>query len=263
MNSNISVDSFIQALDVISESLTYDVFLPCLQKHITLKYLNTQQFNKIITQFVLDNNTTNKTIVEILQSNLLTKDILIKDISVFDYAILLLNTKKICMNDELTVLFTPSEIEQFNLQPYNKYSITELLELKKDILPVPPLTSEIDGFVITCSLPTVYRELESLITHINDTENSKNIETAFFTALIKYINDIRIGDNTFNFFEHPLQAKIEIVQRLPAHVVNNIIKTIEKLKQPLTDLITIQIKDDQDVLVIEKEIPLSGDLFNF
>jgi hypothetical protein len=257
------INGFIQALDNIAESLTYSVTLPSTREQLTFKQLNTYQFNKIITSFSATTSTdTGKAVVEILQENAQTKTPLIKDISVFDYVYILLETKKQCLADEMFIFLTEDEIETYNLNSPHSISITDFLITKKDIVPVPPLTVQIDGITITCSLPTVYRELEAQIVDI-DTNTETHIENIFLTTIVKYIDDITIQSNIVKFNEQNLYTKLEIVRRLPAHVINSVIKAIEKIKIPLTRLTTIELKNNEGELVLNKEIPLAGDLFNF
>lgn len=260
---NIDPDRFIQALDAISESLTYDVLLPSIQKTLTFKQLNTQQFNKIIAAYTSNNQHFNKEFVNILQKNLLTEYILLKDINLFDYVYLILDTKKACLADEFTIFFSEDEVINYNLPPSKVYSITEYLETRKDILLVPPLTIETTGFTVTCSLPTIFKEVQTVISPYQDTEKEKYIEYILLATIAKYIDSISIENNVFNFNEHDLNTNIKILERLPSHAISRIIKTIEKIKTPLIQLTTLDIKDKDNNIILQKEIPLLGDLFNF
>jgi hypothetical protein len=257
------INSFIQALDNVTNSLIYTVTLPSTREQLTFKQLNTYQFNKIITSFSTNTSLdTGKVVVEVLQENSQAKSPYIKDISVFDYIHLLLETKKHCLSDEILIFLTDEECELFNLTSPYKITITDFLKSKTDIVPIPPLNTQVDDIIITCSLPTVYRELEAYITD-SDQNTESYIENVFLTTVIKYIDDINIQGNIVKFNEQNLLTKLEIVKRLPAHTVNSVIKLIEKIKAPLTQLTTITLKNKNGEDVTTKEIPLAGDLFNF
>jgi len=256
---NTDINSFVQALDGLSSSLKYSVLLPSTQKQLTFKQLNTYQFNKIITS----TKSTTKILTDILQENLVEQDVLIKNINIFDFAHILLLTKKHCIVDEIQLLFTDEEIEEYNLEDTYKQTITEFLELKKNILPIPPLTCQSDDITVVCSLPTVEREIETRIPDNVDVESEKYIEELFLMSVVKYINTINIQNTNSIIFDNiDLQSRVAILQRLPANTIKTIINTIEKLKTPITDFLTIDIKNP-DGLIFTKEISLSREFFGF
>jgi hypothetical protein len=244
--------------------LTYDVFLPHKHLNITFKHLNTQQFNKIIASYTINTTSLNKEVIDILQENVLTENINLFTLTVFDFAYILLNTKKNCLSDELVVFFTEDEIQNYGVEEYKTYSITELLKEKEEVLPVPPLTVNVDDITVVCSSPSVRKELEYTVSTQPPFENEEEyIENLLLNTITKYIDEIKINDIVYSFSTYNLNNNYHIVKSLPAKVIKQVIKAIEKIKAPSTRLMTLPVYNNENIKLFEKEVSFSNNFFNY
>ena len=79
----------------------------------------------------------------------------------------------------------------------------------------------------------------------------KVLTTAFITELAKYIKEVKINDNYFNYHNLSISEKIEIVENLPAVLVQNIFNEIFNIKSSIEAIYTV--KNENNTKMIEMD----------
>jgi hypothetical protein len=263
--------TFLTELSALNESLSYDVFLDTRNESVKIKQLNTEQFNDILSTLVNDSFSENgfiPTIANILNSNILDKNVDIYNLSYLDFVKIILETRKNCITDSINLIFSDDEKETYNLQTdYFEYSLKEhLRETASTDLKFEPITY--NNITVTLTIPSVKTviTLDSTI-KIQNTEITSDIVKKFFIKEItKYISSVSINENNILFSDLLPLEQINIVNNLPAHLINEIIKSIEVAKNSISSLILAKIP----YLDVEgkeasffKEISIDGTLFNY
>lgn len=267
---------FLNALTQFSENSTYNVFLPHAQQTLQLKQLNTEQFNKILAAYTVDASNTSaefyKSFLTIIHENNLTPDIDLKALSMFDIGYLVLKTKQVSVSDTYTFYFTAEEIETYELKANKvEVSFTEHFEKNcKNLLPLPPLSVNNGEINVLCSIPTIFTEvlLEEYFQALENTQSpEKTVENFFLKEITKYIQEISFKDKRISTNKLVVEERLQLIKQIPSSVINDVIKSIEKIKQPLSSLTTVFINNDgvcdEEHAVLSKELPLTGALFNF
>ena len=265
---------FLELLTQFTDNSTYDVFLPHSRQNLKLKQINAEQFNKLLTTYAVETKKSyidfNKTFFSIIHENLIQKDVDLKTLSVFDINLLTLKTRQVNISDKYTFYYTSEEIEEYGLQNNKvEISLKEHLDATcKNILPKPPLTVSDENITLLCDIPTLYSDIileNYFVENVESDTTEKFIESYFLKEITKHIQEITFTDKTLNVCNLAVEEKIQLVKKLPSTIVNEAIKCIEKLRQPLTELVTVNIVEnvnDKNVL-LTKEIPLDSSLFNF
>lgn len=265
---------FLELLTQFTDNSTYDVFLPHSQKNLKLKQINAEQFNKLLATYAVETKKSyidfNKAFFSIIHENLIQKDIDIKTLSVFDINILTLKTRQVNISDMYTFYYTPEEIEEHGLQNTKvEISLKEHLDVTcKNILPKPPLTVNSGDITLLCDIPTLYSDIlleNYFVENVETDTTEKFIESYFLKEITKHIQEVTLTGKMLNISNLPVEEKIQLVKKLPSTVINEAIKCIEKLRQPLTELVTVNIIENinGNEVVLTKEIPLDSSLFNF
>lgn len=267
---------FLNALTQFSENSTYDAFLPHAQQKLQLKQLNTEQFNRILAAYTVDPDNTStefyKSFLTIIHENNLTPDIDLKALSMLDIGYLILRTKQASVSDIYTLYFTAEELEAHELKNNKvEVSFTEHFEKNcKNLLPLPPLSVNSGEINVLCFIPTIFTEvlLEEYFQALEDTQSpEKTVENFFLKEITKYIQEISFKDKRITTNKLVIEERLQLIKQIPSSVINDVIKSIEKIKQPLNSLTTVYINKngvcDKEHATLSKELPLTGALFNF
>jgi len=260
--NTLSFDDALKKLDAISsESFNIDVWIPSQKKYFKIKELTANQ-QKLIIESMLDteNKTVfSKTFYEIVSENWLGDAFVLENLTIIDKVSIAFAIKNE-LSDVLKVDFNGdlSVVKPINLLPiidalkayvhpenkifnYEKNSVSVEAEIS---IPLFKNESDFDFYVFNS------------IKNENKIENVKDVlAITFISELAKYIKEIKINGNLFNYNNLDIAQKIEVVGKLPATLVQNIFEEIFKIKTTLEKIYTVKYEN------LSKKIEIDGLLF--
>lgn len=269
-----NIDNVLKFLKDLSVSTSFNVTVPSSNKELTFKQLNTEQLKQLletIADTAAFNNNFNITFYKILKENLLTPNINIEDLTVYDTQYIALQIRANSLSDKLTVYFSDNEIQNYQL-PGIKHEINlkEFLKHKSLNSIADEAVSE-NGVYVTCKVATVKDE-NDFIKYFTDNLNTfldKDLQNVvgeiFLYEIVKSIKDVTINDIKTNFSSLTFTDRIEIVKQLPTTLTGKIINYIERYKQALYNLylVDIQTEVQGQTIVLQKELRYNATLFNY
>lgn len=265
-------EKLFQELNLINESLSYEVKLCTQEKTLKFKQLSTEQFNNILSTIVEtqanSENSFNLCMYKILQDNILSEKEDITNLNYIDYVKIVLETRRQCISDKLNILLTESEIETYNLNAsYATISLLKHLNCEINILEdISPIQS--NGVQILVKTPNIDKinKIEKAVNITANEEPTELIKKLFLKELAKYIDSISVGDTHISFKDVNVTEFLSLINNVPASAINEAFKPIEQIKQLLNKLINVQVScvtNNDDSVEFVKEISLDGNLFNF
>jgi hypothetical protein len=269
-----NIDSAITYLKDLNASKSFEVIIPSSQKPVKFKQLNTQQLKQIletITDTTVFNNNFNYIFLNILKQNILTADIEIKDLNIYDIYYLALQIRSNSLSETYTSYFSEEEVEAYNLTD-TKYEINlKKLLNSKTIRNV--LNEEIieDNINVICQTPTVQNENDYMDFFNNLVKTSiikdvqKIIGEIFIYEIVKSIKSVNINGTSINFNDVPFESRIKIVNQFSTTLTTKIITFIEKYKAALYDLYLVEIETEIEgsKFFIQKQLQYNANLFNY
>jgi hypothetical protein len=269
-----NIDNVLKYLKELSVETSFNILIPSLGKEGQFKQLNTEQLKELletIGDVAAFNNNFNKTFYKILKENLITPDIDIDQFTIYDTQYIALQIRSNCLSENYTVYFTEEEVKTYQLQD-NKHELKlkEFIE-HKTINSISNSTITENKVQVTCKVPTLKDEndfIEYFATNINtflDRDVQSVIGEIFLYEIAKSVKDISLNDTKTDFFALTFKERIDIVKQLPTTLTGKIIAYIETYKQALYDLYLVNIEtqiQDQTV-VLQKQLPYNGSLFNY
>ena len=261
LNTFLNFSDALKELEEISkESFNFEVWIPSKEIYVKLKELNTKQ-QRFIIESVLDasvKNTFSKVFYKVIEENWLEDISLLNQLTIIDkvsiaFAIRyqLSNIIKVDFkgdSSELKSIDLSPIIENFKnyIHPKNKKFDFEKKSVKIEIETSVPLFKnelEFDSYII--------KELKKEQKEDQIEEMKKVLTTAFITELAKYIKEVKINDNYFNYHNLSISEKIEIVENLPAVLVQNIFNEIFNIKSSIEAIYTV--KNENNTKMIEMD----------
>lgn len=269
-----NIDNILDFLKDLSVSTSYKVTIPSSGKDLVLKQLNTEQLKELletVTDTAIINNNFDTVFYNILESNLLTENINIDDLTIYDAYYIALQTRINCLSELYTIHFSDKEIETHQLL-IDKYKIN-----LKDILDRKALNYINEENItenhisITCKTPTIKNEKEYIkyfadnLNTFLDKELQNVIGEIFIYEIVKSIKNITINDTLVDFSLLSFADKINVVKQLPSTLTGKIIVFLEKYKQTLYDLylVDIETKIQNQTIILQKELQYNATLFNY
>jgi hypothetical protein len=107
-------------------------------------------------------------------------------------------------------------------------------------LEVPLITYE--NLVIQATIDAVKKDGD---------EVGKNIGSIYTYEIVKYIKNIEFGGEIVDFYEIPIQDRVNIVDSLPISTNQKIIEFIQNIKKIENDWLTVEIDGEKKVLEID------------
>lgn len=262
-----------QELSALNTSLEYEVKLVSVDNTLKFKQLTTKQFNEILGTLILDSNNTdtgdfNTCMCKILAENLSQGVDSIEQLSFIDYVKVVLETRKQCISDNLNVIFSNEDIEKYNLEEsYNSVSLQEHLNKIVEIQ-IPSIDVNKNGITITVGVPSIKKiiKLDRNVKYNATTSTAETIKNYFIKELGKYIDNIIINGVSVNFENTDIKDYLEVINNVPALLINETIAHIEKIKQSVNTVTNVMITCKQsngEVISFNKELTMDGNLFNF
>jgi hypothetical protein len=270
-----NIMSLIQNLDV---STGFDVYIPSLQKDIKFKQLTTEQLKQIL-KTVIDSPVYNTeftlTFNQIIKENCLDTTVSIDNLTIYDKLLIFFKTRLESVSSDYTLSFTNDEIKDFDLTEktktisikdhYNNFLNKKIIFEKEQF--------DYNNCIVVCDLPTLSTEnkLEkelhkNIKVDINTPEELRNIigET-FINEITKYISSISVNETIIDFNTQTFKNRINIVESLPTNLINKVIKYIERYRNTVKELLSINVSAQsatQNTVQITKDIPLDATFFN-
>lgn len=269
-----NINNVLNFLKELSVSASFTVIVPSTQKELTFKQLNTEQLKQIL-ETVADtsafNSKFNTAIYNILKENLLTPNINIDELTIYDIQYITLQIRTNSLSENYTIYFTDEEIKAYQL-PDSKYEFNlKKIVNNKGLNIIKDDTVLENNVYVTCKVPTVKDEndfIKYFSNNINillDKELQNVVGEIFLYEIAKSIKDVTINDLKTDFSTLTFKNRIEIVKQLPTTLTSKIISYIEKYKQALYDLYLVDIETSiqGQPFIIQKELQYSATLFNY
>lgn len=270
-----NINNILNALKELSIATSFKVYVPSLNQDLTFKQLNTEQLKHLLETIADTATVTNKfnlAFYNILKENLITADINIDNLTLYDAQYIALQIRANCLSEKLTIYFSDEEVETYQLLE-DKYEINlkEFINSKQiNNLPEEIIT---DGNIsVTCRIPTLKDE-NIYIKHFTDNLNTlleqevqNVVGEIFLYEIVKCIKDITTNDTKTDLTDITLENKVSVVKQLPVTLTSKIITYIEKYKQSLYDLylLTLEIQtQDQATVTLQKELQYNAAIFNY
>lgn len=269
---NQEVSAIFEELNMLSNVLTYDVSLKTKDTSLKFKQLSTKQFNRILSTLVdtssTEANDFNSCMCEILADNIVDKNFNIKDLCFLDYLKIVFETRRQCVSNNLNIVFNSDDIETYNLKDgYTTISLDKHLAKQIQEIQLSQVVNE-KNVQVVLNVPTI-----SKIIKIEKALKSKTTELAtdlvkklFVKELAKFIDVVIVNDKQITFDKMDVNSFLDLINNIPAFVINEVIKKMESMKAVITELSTIEITcedNNGEVVTFLKEIPVNGNLFNF
>lgn len=269
-----NIDSVISYLKDLNLTKSFDVTIPSLQRQATFKQLNTQQLKQIletITENTAFNNNFNLVFLNILKENILTSDIQINNLNIYDVYYLALQMRLNSLSEIYTAYFSEEEVETYNLTD-TKYEINlKRLINSKVINNISDEEISESNINIICQTPTIQDECDyidffnNLVKTLITKDIQKIIGEIFIYEIVKSIKSANINGVSINFTTIPFDKRINIVNQLPTSLTSKIITFIEKYKSTLYDLYLVEIETEieNNKFYIQKQLQYNANLFNY
>lgn len=278
MSQNNDISNIISLLQDIDIKTNFTVFVPSLRAEVSFKQLTTEQLKRLL-KTVVDSPIYNAeftiTFNEIIKENCLSSEINIDNLNIYDKAIIFIKMRSESISSNYTIEFTPAEISDNNLiENKTTISLPELLTnfLSRNVF----FTEEIiqhNECIITVNLPTIATEnkLEKELhknvkTDLTTPEDLRElIGETFINEVTKFITKVAVNDTVIELVNIPFKQRIKIVEKLPTNLINKVIKYIEKYRETIKPLLTVNITvptSDNSTVTLEKDIPVDASFFN-
>ena len=267
-NTVLNFNDALKALESISnEKFTTDAWVPSLNRNIKIKELTAKQQRSMI-ESIIDSTTTNKhtfskVFSDIISSNSLEDKNIIDGFTVADKASLMFafrlqlsNSIKIETEEdpksEKEIIITPI-IEKF--LTYNHPEKETITFSKNSIhieteLNIPTIKNEVDFDSF------IYNKKNKNLTEIDDVKQI--ISEAFIGETAKYVSDVVINSVSINYKDMTVAQKIQVIEKLPAALVKNILQKIISWKNELDAIYTVKVDDFTKILDMDGLLFLSN-----
>lgn len=119
---------------------------------------------------------------------------------------------------------------------YTLYDVTE-----KDLTnTIEPTIIEFNNFILRLSVPTIMKdqslnsqllvELGNFKKNLSDDDYGKVADLYHVYEIMKYITEIELNGNVFNFEKCPVNKKMKIINSLPQRVISEITDYMDRVK---------------------------------
>jgi len=251
-------------LNQLDQSISFNVYIPSLQRNIPFKQLTTEQLKRILKTIIdvpLYNTEFILTINSIIKENCLETDFDTNTLTVLDKQIILFKTRIESVSSSYTF-----EIEDEKITTSLSDKLTNFLN-KQIILDSETYSN--NSYSIVCSLPTLITENklekelhQNIAFTINTPEELRNaIGETFINEITKFITSITINLTPVDLSVYSFKDRIKIVERLPIALINDVIKYIEKYRNLVKELYSFELQLNNGS-VIEREILQDASFFN-
>ncbi len=243
-------DDFYDLLNSIVNEQTFQLDL-CSQeipKTVTCKQLTTAQLTELI-KTVVDSpftlSTFNSTTTKVFKDSLI-EDVPLKELNVIDRLLFLLETRIQSLSPSILMTNDDNKTVEIPIQQVKENLIKSI---KDNIKLLQPLTVSHSKFTLTVGTPDL--EAESLLNEeiyknvIVDVENKDELRSllgeAFVYEIAKYLKSLTLDNNkTLDFSTVSFKERTNILQTLPAFLIQQIVGYIEKQKNIIDESLVFE-----------------------
>jgi hypothetical protein len=260
---SLGFEDALKALDSASDLFKIDVFIPSKQRTLSFKEIDAKQQKTLLNVAIDDNvygSDFNKAFYAILKSNILTENpSIIDELSIADRSFIGISLRS-QISPDINIKFTDEISEKINLNDliskFRTYKLpnSENLEVKNDNVTLS----------VSISLPNLRKELDYNEEFFKDYKKSNNnddikkvISEAFIGEISKYINSVKLNENTFNFETLSTNQKLRIVEKLPSGLIQKILNKISDWKKDIDDVLTVSSGENTKVISVDSLLFLS------
>lgn len=265
-NTIIDFNSAINLLNSATETFKIDIWIPSLKKFLYFKEIEGKQ-QKMLLSAAMENSIYNtsfsNSFYDIIKTNLIeTEDFKKEDLdslSIIDKACIAIslrnrisNSYKVIFDSDKNVskdIVLNDIVEKF--KTFNLENDTDNIEISNEnvsikvIVKIPTIKQEVD---YDNDIIKIFKKSSDIKTE----EDVKNIVTeAFITESSKYINKIFISSSEIDFCNLTLKQKIQITEKLPSKILQQVIESISKWKIKLDEVLTVKFEDYTNVIKID------------
>jgi hypothetical protein len=249
----------LKALEVVStENFVTNIWVPSKQSEIQVKEINAKQQKKLL-QSALEEITTRVPFTEIfyniLSENVLDKDVL-KTLTSVDKVCLAIGMRaQISNNLKVELQEDPQIIEEINLQ--------NILKKFKDYKHPTSKKINLNNLIIEVNIPTItteikFEQLQSKQKQTNEVDTIKEtIVEAFLIETSKYVAAISIGESDIDLSLLTASQRVNLVEKLPAHAIQNILEYVAELKQNIENILMVSNEEHQ----LSKPVTIDSSLY--
>jgi hypothetical protein len=249
----------LKALDKVStENFVSKIWIPSKQTEVQVKEINAKQQKKLL-QSALEELTTRASFTEIfyniLSENILDKEVL-KTLTSVDKISLALGMRNQISN-KLTV-----EIQE-DPQVTQVVDLNQIMLKFKNLTHPSPKPIAVGDIVIEVSVPTIeseikFEQLQTKNKQTNEVEMIKaTIVEAFLIETSKYVTKMVINGIDVNLSPLTAAQKVNLVEKLPANAIQNILEYIAELKQNIDNVLMVHNEEYK----VSKPITIDSSLY--
>jgi hypothetical protein len=249
---NLNFDSALKEIISLSDTFVFDVWVPSINEYVKFKEITASQQKDILSGSMdtsIYSKKFNNALFNILKTN---SSIDVSNFTIIDKIIICLQLKEKISN----ILTLPSKTENVEKISVN---LTDLILKIKNNYKHPEKSELIHNNIIATIYPSTileeYEYDETIIKHNKKAEDLKNsddiqniISEAFIGELSKTIKNIGISDQNISLVDMTLKQRIQIVEKLPAKLIQDILNIVSVWKTNIDEILTIdqnfQIKID-------------------
>lgn len=268
-----SIPSFEEALKVLedfsSSSLTQSFYVPSLKRDVQIKEISAKQQKQLLNVIVDTASSVyktqfNKTFFSMLIENCSEDEETIQNFTIFDRFFLSLNMRN-QIDSQLSVEFS-NETEKYTevlnlselIQQFKKYNHPDT---KNITIERAGTLIEIDLRIPTLKIEAEFEEKLPVFKNSNpEIEDIKNLLThTYIGESAKYIENITISGKNLNFKNLKIDQKLNLLEKLPAVVLQKILTNVVLWKQEVDGYLTVaSTRGDTKILDIDANLFLSA-----
>lgn len=249
---NLNITNFndaVNLLDSISkESFLSEAWIPSLERTVKIQEINAKQQKTLIESAIdsaVSKSTFSKFFYEIVSSNCLEDKSVIESFTVVDKISIgfsmrqqISNTLKVIFQNDPKIendIKISSIVEKFSNY---KHPLPETLKFSKNsvnmevdmIIPIFSTEGSFDSYIYGKEKikDDQIQELKKLVTN------------AFLGETAKFIKDVRVNDKSLNYSNLHVPQKIQLMERLPASLVQDILEKAVKWKSEIEQLSLVE-----------------------
>ena len=273
-----NVNEILNLMNRVNETFAYEIWIPSLQKEVMFREINTSQQKRLIKS-VIDSPIYNTefifAITQIIKENCI-EDIIVDDLTILDKLFICLKMRSVSISDTFEI-----EFEKFGKQHKRGLSLIKVYDDAKNVIDLSALEAKTFSdsvYSVSCCIPTIKtefsleKELRNKVEDINvqsPDEVRNMIGEMYITEIIKFISELSIKSEDeeiqipFND-QITFKNRIAIIERLPAKLIEQLIKYISQVKKELEKVVLIKTSaiDEEGIKQdIEEVLTIDGNFF--
>jgi len=248
-NTNINVTDVLKTIQRASNTFSYEVWVPSLNREVPFKEISTSQQKRLLKS-IIDSEVYNTefimTLYDIINENCSDATVNVSELDIIDKLFIALKMRSVSVGNTVDITLTSTKDESIEIN--SKIDISKLLQkTKKTVKQLKPSSKKYEIYTITCGIPSILDEykLESEVRAgsedleiDNYDELRKSIGEKFLGETSKYIKTLKIepeGEEptVVDFNRLTFKERIQIIESLPARCVEHVLDYIGKVEKEM------------------------------